>query len=301
MKHEALKGRGGMVMAENEDEANRSALPGDGTKSLYDAVYDVDGHNYGAVSPGADSARPMAQLALLRTWVARLSLADEARVVEVGCGVGHLHSCHANWTGFEYSGTALRLAKQMHGEQLRVVEGDARLLPLAPDSVDFLFSFATLEHVPEVERAFAEIERVMKPGAVALLGPAWNCRPWTVKKLQQRPYAELSPGESVGKFLIPVRENIGFRMIAALPRRLWRELKLLGGGPVRLDYRKLFPRFDLWESYPHISDDDAFVSIDAHSALTFFRSRGWSLISHPTLLRRLGCRGGEILVRKPPL
>lgn len=288
-----------MVMVDNKDDAIRSPLLGDGTKSLYDAVYRVDGCNYGAVNPGAGSVRPMAQLELLSTWVERLSLADEARVVEVGCGVGHLHGCHPNWMGFEYSGTALRLAKQLHGEDLRVVEGDARVLPLASDSVDFLYSFATLEHVPEIERAFAEIERVMKPGAVALLCPAWNCRPWTVKKLQQRPYAELSAGESVGKFLIPLREHIGFRMIAALPRRLWRELKLLGGGPVLLDYRKLFPRFDLWESYPHISDDDAFVSIDAHSALAFFRSRGWSLISHPTLLHRLGCRGGEVLVQKP--
>lgn len=284
-------------MTNDQDDTPYSA--GVATKSLYDAVYDLDGHNYGGVRTDAEMARPTAQLKLLRTWIARLSLDDDAHVVEVGCGVGHLHGCHPNWVGMEYSGTALKLAKQMRGDGLRVVECDARMLPTAPGSVDFLYSFSTLEHVPEVERAFAEFERVMKPGGVVLLAPAWNCRPWTVKKLQQRPYSELLLSERVGKFLIPLRENIAFRMAMALPQRVWRELKLIGGKPIPLDYRNLTPRFDLWETYPHISDDDAFVSMDAHAALTFFCSRGWVPISHPNLIRRVGCRGTEIVVRKP--
>lgn len=72
------------------------------------------------------------------------------------------------------------------------MQGDARDLPVPSGSVDFLFSFATLEHVPRVEEAFAEIDRVLAPNGLSLLCPAWNCRPWTVKKLQQRKYCELS-------------------------------------------------------------------------------------------------------------
>ena len=211
-----------------------------------------------------------------------------------------LHKCHPNWRGFEYSSTAVELAKQLHGKSLNIFEADARHLPMPSNSVDLLFSLAALEHIPQVEKAFLEIERVIKPGGLAILGPAWNCRPWTVKKLQQRPYSELAVSEKAGKFLIPLRNNLIFRLICSVPSRVIGEGRLLlSSKGVALRYRKLEPDFKLWEKYSHISDDDAFVCLDAHAALVYFASRKWTTESHPNFARRFSCRAEVIIVRKP--
>lgn len=219
--------------------------------------------------------------------------------MEIGCGLGHLNIAHPNWKGFEYSNTAVALAKQLYGNRLNIFEGDARALPIESSTVDFIFSFATLEHIPEVEKAFEEIERILKPNGIAVLLPAWNCRPWTVKKLEQRPYSELKISEKIGKFLIPLRNNFLFRAVQCLPARLFREFKIyVYKGSLNLNYKNLSPDFKLWEKYEHIADDDAFVSIDAHAAPIYFGKRGWTSYSHPNVFKRLACLGTEIVVRK---
>jgi ubiquinone/menaquinone biosynthesis C-methylase UbiE len=236
---------------------------------------------------------------LFKQHLARWRIADDATVIEVGCGLGHLHVCHRNWHGFEYSDFAVRLAKERYGQDLNITEADARALPIDDNSVDFLASFDTLEHIPDCEKAFAEIERVLKPGGIGFLMPAWNCRAWTVHKLEVRPYSELSLSQKIGKFLIPLRDNLYFRLLCNLPGRIVREARLLFGGKVALDYRKLSPDFALWTRYDHQADDDAFASIDAHAALAYFNSRGWQTPSHPTWWTRFSCRGEPIVVRKP--
>jgi len=278
------------------------------TKSLYSEVYKAEGYDYGGVmakakrDDGLDGQAQDPKLSKVKAYIRLYGIGDGERVVEVGCGLGHLNSCHRNWEGLEYSATAVQLAKEIHGESLRIIEADARALPIETCTVDFLFSFAALEHVPDVEKAFFEIKRVLKPNGLAMLAPAWNCRPWTVKKLQQRPYSELGIIQKLEKFLIPMRNHLAYRMILVVPVRLMREILLaVGSSPMVLQYRKLEPDFSLWDRYPHISDDDAFVSIDAHAALTYFASRNWEILSHPTIVRRLICRGEEIVVRKPGL
>jgi SAM-dependent methyltransferase len=171
----------------------------------------------------------MPQLDLAKRYIEVLKVPDDGSVVEIGCGLGHLHIAHPNWEGFEYADSAVALAKKIYGPQLRIIEADGRDLPVTSNSVDFLFSFDALEHIPKVEKAFDEIIRVMKPGAASYLHPAWNCRAWTVKKLEVRPYSELTPGEKIGKFLIPLRDNVLFRLLCNLPRRIVREVRLLLG------------------------------------------------------------------------
>jgi SAM-dependent methyltransferase len=240
------------------------------------------------------------QLDILRDLFASLDIGDDARVVEVGCGLGHLHICHPNWQGFEYADSAISLAKEIYGPTLNIVEADGRDLPIASDSVDFLFTFDALEHIPEVERAFDEIIRTIKPNATGYLHPAWNCRSWQVKKLEVRPYAELSLSEKIGKFLIPLRDNVLFRLMCNLPGRIWRELLLLlGAKAIPLHYRPLEPDVSLWKRYDRSGDDDAFISMDAHAALTYFVSRGWATPSHPGFWKRFSVRSGGIVVLKP--
>jgi ubiquinone/menaquinone biosynthesis C-methylase UbiE len=268
------------------------------SKKVYNEVYKTSNANYGGV--GRDvGERFSLQLKVIKRFITALGIDNESTVLEVGCGLGRLHDCHPKWHGIEYSGTAVVEGKNQFGERLNIMEGDARNLPVQDSSVDLYFSFAALEHVPEVEKAFLEIERVVSRGGFAVLSPAWNCRPWTVKKLEQRPYGELSFAAKVGKLLIPIRNSLAYRFLWNLPSRLSREVMLFFGVKnIRLSYLALEPDFSLWTQYPHISDDDAFVSMDAHAAITYFASRGWGTISHPNFRSRFFCRGEEVVVQK---
>lgn len=149
-------------------------------------------------------------------------------------------------------------------------------------------------------RAFTEIDRVLRGGGQVLIAPAWNCRAWTVLKLPDRPYSDLSLRERVAKFTIPVRESIVYRAIRALPGRLVGEFRLLfSTKPFALRFKPLYPRWDLIKKYGHTSDDDAVADIDPHAAIVFFHNRGYKILSHPNLIKRLLARHEPVYVVKP--
>lgn len=70
------------------------------------------------------------------------------------------------------------------------------------------------------------------------------------------------------------------------------------GRPLPLRYRTLHPRWDLIEQYGHVSDDDAVADIDPHAGIAFFKTRGYLVMSHPTLFKRLTARHEPVIVRK---
>lgn len=268
-------------------------------REFYDAVYRPDHPaGYGGPEDGM-VVRTTAMRHDTSAWLADTGLAarPEATVLEIGCGRAHLFDIHPRWHGIEYSQTAVAEVARQRPET-RIVAGDAQCLPFADESFDGVFSWATLEHVPDPNRSLKEIDRILKPGGHALIAPSWNCRPWTVKKLEVRPYGGLNARERIEKALIPVRELLPVRASAALPRRLIAELKMLGGRPMPLRYKSMSPRWDLIEALGHVSDDDAVADIDPHAAVCFFQSRGYDVQSHRTAFARLLARHEPVAVRK---
>ena len=98
------------------------------------------------------------------------------RVLEVGAGVGtdarRIIGAGALYTGInvdrgstEATAQALR-AFSMPGVAL---ERDARSLDFPDGTFDAVYSFGVLQHIPEAQRAVAEIHRVLKPGGEFLL------------------------------------------------------------------------------------------------------------------------------------
>ena len=135
-----------------------------------------------------------------------------------------------------------------------------------------------------------------------MIAPAWNCRSWTVKKIEQRPCSELSVVEKIERYSIPIREHIAYRALMAVPSRLWTEFVMLfTARKLLLQFKVLYPRWDLIEKYGHVSDDYAVASIDPHSAIAFFKTRNYRVLSHPSLLSRLLARGEAVIVQKPAL
>jgi SAM-dependent methyltransferase len=109
----------------------------------------------------------------------RLGVRKGARVLDIGCGLGRhsfevlRRSGHA--VAVDLSDTDLKDVKAMFGalkEEGRVpaeatadaVNGNALALPFADASFDHVIASEVLEHIPDDERAMAEITRVCKPG-----------------------------------------------------------------------------------------------------------------------------------------
>lgn len=270
-------------------------------KIFYDAAYEK-GH-WSGYDGGEDvMAYRIKQLTRdTKEWLASAGLASnkDALILEIGCGMAYLASIHPGWHGAEYSASAVDHVKQEWGEKIRIFEEDAQQLSFSDSSFDGVYTWAALEHVPNPHRAFCEIDRVLRAGGCALIAPAWNCRSWTVSKLKDRPYADLNWSEKIQKATIPMREHIIFRASRSVLQRLMGEIRLLGKQCLPLDFRELKPRWDLIEKYGHISDDDAVAEIDPHAGICFFLSRGYEVISHPGLIKRLGARHEPVIVRKP--
>jgi arsenite methyltransferase len=98
-----------------------------------------------------------------------------ARVVDIGSGAGTdllLAARHVGPSGraigidmtAEMRDRARAGARECGLAHVEVLEADATSLPLEDASVDVLISNGVLNLVPEKERAFAEIARVLKPG-----------------------------------------------------------------------------------------------------------------------------------------
>lgn len=97
-----------------------------------------------------------------------LPLSSESRVLEVGCGSGHLTRRLAE-RGIDIIGIdANPQAAQVAGrERVRTMRAEA--LDFGDDSFDAIVSMHAIEHVPALEMALAEMARVLRPGGRALL------------------------------------------------------------------------------------------------------------------------------------
>jgi SAM-dependent methyltransferase len=90
------------------------------------------------------------------------------KVLEIGCGTGSdllqfaRHGALA--TGVDLAAKHVELARLRVGNRAVVHQADARQLPLADESFDYVYSHGVLHHCDEPERVVAEMLRVLRPG-----------------------------------------------------------------------------------------------------------------------------------------
>lgn len=103
--------------------------------------------------------------------------------------------------------------------RMRLSQSDIRLLPFASGVFDFVYTMGTIEHVAEHRKAVAEVQRVLKPGGLAVVGVPykWNLflRPLLVAALDRFGKYPYSPEKAFSwKELRGVLEECGFQVVS---------------------------------------------------------------------------------------
>ncbi|SDG91720.1 Methyltransferase domain-containing protein [Pseudomonas flavescens] len=112
------------------------------------------------------------EFALLQAEVAGRS---DARVLDLGCGAGHVSFQVAPLVGdvvaYDLSTQMLAVVDKAAAERglnnLRTVHGAAESLPFADGEFDFVFSRYSAHHWSDLAVALRDVRRVLKPGGVA--------------------------------------------------------------------------------------------------------------------------------------
>jgi SAM-dependent methyltransferase len=142
-------------------------------------------------------------------------LARGRRVLEAGCGTGlilsRLDAVAEGAVGVDLSSGMLRRA---HERGLSVVQGSITALPFADASFDTVCSFKVLAHVPDIERAFAELARVTRPGGHLVL-ELYNR--WSLRYLARQLAGARRIGAAHTEADVPTRWDSPREALARLP------------------------------------------------------------------------------------
>jgi SAM-dependent methyltransferase len=116
------------------------------------------------------------EVAARAAYLDLLGIAPGERVLEVGCGSGVVLRDMARKVapsgvavGLDLSLALLEVARRLAererlGSLVDLCEGDARWLPFGDGEFDAVLAVTTLVHLPDAERAVAELVRVVRPG-----------------------------------------------------------------------------------------------------------------------------------------
>lgn len=109
----------------------------------------------------------------VREFAKRCAAESRTRVLEVGCGAGRdgrvIADAGLAYTGVDLSAVGARLCRDAG---LSACTASALALPFAADTFDAGWSMSTLMHLDGdgMQRALAELERVIRPGGLLEIG-----------------------------------------------------------------------------------------------------------------------------------
>jgi ubiquinone/menaquinone biosynthesis C-methylase UbiE len=230
--------------------------------------------------------------ARLQQIIVKYNLRD-ARVLEVGCGVGFLQDMVEDYTGIDL---AKNSGKFVHKA---FVNGSVTTLPFSDNTFDAVWSVFVLEHIPDPEAMLREVRRVTKPTGLFFLCAAWNVPAWVAPGYDIRPFKDLDWWGSLRKCTVLPRNTKVYRLSVTLLQRIGRQiLHWFVPSPPHLRFRALTPNFEAYWS----SDADACTAIDSHAVWLWMTAHGDECIGVRGLLKSLLVRHSEpLLFRVKPI
>jgi SAM-dependent methyltransferase len=212
---------------------------------------------------------------LIADFVRQHSL-ENKRVLDVGSGNGLLQNAVADYTGLDISPAVRRFYHKPF------VEASATDMPFPAATFDALWSIWVLEHIPNPERALNEMRRVLKPGGVMFLMPAFDVTRYHAQGYAVRRYSDFNLGGKLIKASIPVAQSRFVHYLHDHQIRLMRSIGVrLGGGRSSLRFVRLRPNYDrYWQA-----DSDAAISLSAHELYLWFKTRGDECLNCPSEAR----------------
>lgn len=105
-----------------------------------------------------------------------LHLRDNTHILDVGCG-GGANIAHmlkvlpkSKVDGLDYSEESVAFSKKTNaiqlGKRCEICQGDVSALPYTDESLDYVTAFETIYFWPDLNNAFREIRRVLKPNGI---------------------------------------------------------------------------------------------------------------------------------------
>ena len=188
----------------HDTDASSARLASEGGQANATRFYEAEYRPSAREKRGVDYEKAAANAAKIfnvegrvRDFVDRYQLHDK-RVLDIGSGRGYLQDIVADYTGLDLSST---VAPHYHKP---FVVGSATEMPFPADSFDAAWTVWVVEHIPEPEKAFLEMRRVIKPGGVLFLMVAWNCTPWAAGGFEVRPYSDFNAAGKLVKASVPL-------------------------------------------------------------------------------------------------
>lgn len=142
-------------------------------------------------------------------------------LLEVGSGDGYMLKALSDLpvalTGIEISEKRIERSRQLV-PQAEIVAGDAREMPFESRSFDLVVCSEVLEHVPEPERAIAEMKRVVRPGGLVIVTVPHE-RNWQLGRLLLLRFPIRIP-DHINEFSVPSMSrlfNLGPEKVHYLP------------------------------------------------------------------------------------
>ena len=108
----------------------------------------------------------LAELARIQTLLKRVATPG-ARILEVGAGTGWQARALAA-SGYDVAAIDIPHSNHSHARIWPIVDFDGRLIPFADASFDIVYSSNVLEHVPDLPTLNREMQRVLRPGGMAM-------------------------------------------------------------------------------------------------------------------------------------
>lgn len=251
-------------------------------KSFYDREYASGQYN-----AAARNASTHGWTKRIAEFVDRYSLQGKP-CLEIGAGAGAFQDIVADYFAIDITTSVV---ERFH-KPFSVAS--ATELPFKDSTFDAIWTVNVLEHISNPELALAEMRRVLKPGSLLFLAPAWYCRSWAADGYEVRPYSDFGWHGKIIKASIPVRDSVLWRAPWVFVRRALRICQyLIHKQPVPFHYHELQPNYThFW-----ISDSDAVNSIDPFDAILWFVSRGDHCQNFPTLQAGFRVRSSPLVFR----